>query len=1014
MDVLHAIWLRGDALALWGEDATLPVKSPSQAMRSARPHPFAVGASELVAACGGAPSQVMLALPSLTSAPCDSSDLVRLKPRPASTTPRRLLVWTVPAAVLTPAAALRFLTDDPGDALLDVRPAQSVTYFRALAAFATDLADRGRVVPTITPDGLARWRPYLRGPDAAFVAGATAALPPAARARVIDPDDMAGGDPAELTGAALAALTDAAFRALQPTQWSLADTMPARRGRRPAADRAIAAWLRALTQDPVIDAPEPDVERLRQQLSPWQRDATAAAGPARLVVRLREPPPREPGASPDPWHLDFALQSVADQSLIVEAAQVWAGASGLERWLSKPDQSLLAELARASAVYEPIAQALRAPAPTGLTLTDAQAYVFLTRDASGLDDAGVVVQLPGWWARRTTVSLAAHATESEPGGVTEGMLTAETLYNFSWRLALGDDTLTEEEMTALAQAKVPLVQLRGQWVAFDADRVNRGIALIREQGRDQRTARDILALALGLTPEGRDEVVVTADGSLGRLLDGTVADSLRLLDPPGWFAATLRPYQKRGLAWLSFLTRLGLGACLADDMGLGKTMQVLALEAVERDHRAADRRPSLVVCPVSLVGTWQREAARFAPDLRVIAHYGPERRHGDDLTALLPLVDLVVTTYQILVRDQDDLASHDWARVVVDEAQNVKNAQTQAAKAIRRLPAGQRVALTGTPVENKLAELRTILDFCNPGFLGTPETFRARFANPIEHHGDAETTERLRAITRPFILRRVKTDRSIIDDLPDRIDTKQTCFLMPEQASLYQAVVTDMMARISAADGIERRGLILATLMKLKQVCNHPAQFLHDGSPVGRRSGKIARLDEIVDEILSEDGRALIFTQFTEFGDILVRHLTTRFGGPVAYLTGQVPRRRRDEIIADFQSDDGPRLFVLSLKAGGTGLTLTAANHVIHVDRWWNPAVENQATDRAFRIGQRRNVQVHTFVTAGTLEERIDDMIERKKALADLVVGDGEGWLTELSTAELRDVFALSKEALGE
>ncbi|MDR0284180.1 MAG: DEAD/DEAH box helicase [Propionibacteriaceae bacterium] len=1029
MDVLHALWRPGCGLALWGEDAARSVTSPSQALRVARPHPFAVPAAELQTIAGGTADDLVLALPSLFKAPCDSPELARLRqsragrPRPAAEPGLR--AWRLPVTILAPGDAHRFLTADRSEAddpLAEVRLAPSVAFFQSLATFATELVGRGRYVPAIVradDQFRARWRPLLQGPDAAFAAQAATGMPPAVRAVVENVDDTTGLNPAWLVLAAVTDLVDALVRETCPP---LADKLPRPRGRQPVSGRPVEAWLDALTGDPVIAAPAPDILALAKALEPWDK-LGAAASAASLVIRLREPAPAggadAHGDTPD-WTLDFALQSAADPSLVVEAAQIWQGTSGLERWLQKPDQTLLAELARASALYPPIAAALRQAAPTCLTLADPEALSFLTTVAPRLDQAGIVVHLPGWWARRPRLGLKGHATPGESGGVTAGMLTADTLYTFTWQFALDGVALTDEEMEALVEAKTPLVQLRGQWVAYDPERVRRGLAYLREarQRAEQWTAGEIVTLALG---QGTATVPYeiescTADGPLGRLLDGTVVDTLQLLEPPGWFTATLRPYQSRGLAWLAFLARLGLGACLADDMGLGKTMQVLALEAVERAARPADalHKPTLVVCPVSLVSTWQREAARFAPDLRVAVHYGPDRCHGDDLTPLLTAADLVVTTYQVLLRDLDDLAGRDWHRVVIDEAQNVKNSETHSARAVARLRAEQRVALTGTPVENKLAELRSILNFCNPGFLGSPESFRTTFATPIERRADPVATERLQAVTRPFILRRLKTDRTIIDDLPNKIETKQTCFLTPEQASLYQAVVDDMMGQIEAATGIERRGLVLAALTKLKQICNHPAQFLHDASPIGRRSGKLARLDAITDEILAEGGRALIFTQYTEFGDLLVRHLGARFGVDAAYLHGGVPKRRRDELVAEFQSEAGPPLFVLSLKAGGTGLTLTAANHVIHVDRWWNPAVENQATDRAFRIGQKRTVQVHTFVTAGTLEERIDAMIEQKKALANLVVGDGEGWLTELSTAELREVVALSKEALGE
>jgi SNF2 family DNA or RNA helicase len=461
------------------------------------------------------------------------------------------------------------------------------------------------------------------------------------------------------------------------------------------------------------------------------------------------------------------------------------------------------------------------------------------------------------------------------------------------------------------------------------------------------------------------------------------------------------------------LSSVGLGACLADDMGLGKTVQLLALEAVHRTENPGEA-PTLLLCPMSLVGNWQREAARFAPGLQVYAHHGPGRLRGERLADQLTQADLMVTTYATATRDIDELVGYEWRRVVLDEAQAIKNSLSQAARAVRRLRAGQRIALTGTPVENRLAELWSIMDFLNPGMLGTAELFRTRYAIPVERHGQTEPAERLRAVTRPYVLRRLKTDPAIITDLPEKIEIKQYCRLTTEQASLYQSVVDDMLEKIENSEGIERRGNVLAAMAKLKQVCNHPALLLHDRSPVGTRSGKIIRLEEILEEILAEGDRALCFTQFTEFAEMLLPHLSARFGTDIAYLHGGTTKKRRDEMVLRFQSEDGPPVFLLSLRAGGTGLNLTAANHVIHLDRWWNPAVENQATDRAFRIGQKRNVQVRKFICTGTLEEKIDEMIEEKKALAGLVISDGEGWLTELSTADLRDVFALSAEAVGE
>jgi SNF2 family DNA or RNA helicase len=453
-------------------------------------------------------------------------------------------------------------------------------------------------------------------------------------------------------------------------------------------------------------------------------------------------------------------------------------------------------------------------------------------------------------------------------------------------------------------------------------------------------------------------------------------------------------------------------------MGLGKTVQLLALLVAERPGGAGRRKrrppPTLLVCPMSLVGNWQREAAKFAPGLAVHVHHGGERLSGAALRRAVRGSDLVLTTYALAARDREELAAVAWGRVVLDEAQNVKNAAARQAQAVRAFRAPRRVALTGTPVENRLAELWSILEFLNPGLLGTASDFRRRFAVPVERYRDAERAAELQRLIRPFVLRRLKTDRTIIQDLPAKQEMKVFCNLTREQASLYQATVDEMLERIEKSEGIERRGLVLSTLLKLKQVCNHPAQLVRDGSALAGRSGKLARLEEVVEEVLEVGDRALVFTQFAEMGMLLQRRLEERFAREVPFLHGGTQRAAREALVARFQGDGGPPVLLLSLKAGGTGLNLTAANHVIHFDRWWNPAVEDQATDRAFRIGQRRDVQVRKLVCAGTLEERIDQVIEEKKALAGSVLGTGEAWLTELSTAELRRVVALGADAVAE
>jgi SNF2 family DNA or RNA helicase len=587
----------------------------------------------------------------------------------------------------------------------------------------------------------------------------------------------------------------------------------------------------------------------------------------------------------------------------------------------------------------------------------------------------------------------------------------DAIVAFDWEVALGEQRLTKRELGALARAadaKQSLVRLRGQWVEIDPSRV--GDLLDSVGTRAEATARELLRAGLGIdqlgVADGVEVVGIDASalGWLSSLVDDALHATVEPLPTPAGFEGVLRPYQERGAGWLAFLGRLGLGACLADDMGLGKTAQLIATLLADPTGQ-----PTLVVCPVSVLGNWQRELLRFAPELRVLVQHGPDRHGGDQqgFAGRAGVHDVVLTTYSLLARDLEQLTSVAWGRVVLDEAQQIKNPATAQAKAVQQLEALRRVALTGTPVENRLSELWSIMHVLNPGLLGTARSFRERFALPIERDGDPEATELLRRVTGPFVLRRLKTDKTIITDLPDKIETVDHCPLTREQVTLYQAVVDDLLGGADEAEGISRRGLVLAGLLRLKQVCNHPAHFLADGSALQGRSGKLTRVEELLEEILAEGDKVLCFTQFTAWGELLRPYLQQRFGQESLWLHGGVRRAARDEMVERFGDASGPQLFLVSLKAGGTGLNLTAASHVIHLDRWWNPAVEDQATDRAYRIGQRRTVQVHKIVAAGTVEERIDEMINAKRDLAQRVVGTGEDWLTTLSTDELRELVAL-------
>jgi SNF2 family DNA or RNA helicase len=602
-------------------------------------------------------------------------------------------------------------------------------------------------------------------------------------------------------------------------------------------------------------------------------------------------------------------------------------------------------------------------------------------------------------------------------------MSFNNLIRYQWELSLGDTTLTREEFNALVALKSPLVQIRGQWVQLDPEQIEAAIQFWEKQNLDAEVGMsEALRLGLGATDtvNGLPVEGVEFEGWLKEWMARfTGSEKLTELPQPQGLQGQLRPYQVYGYSWLDFFRRWGLGACLADDMGLGKTLQTIAMLLREKEENKVLPGPVLLICPTSVVTNWDREVKRFAPALSTMVHQGGDRLRDNAFIEQAQTTDMVLTSYAIARRDAETLQKLDWFGVVLDEAQNIKNPDAKQTRAIRRLPAQFRLALTGTPVENRLSELWSIMHFLNPGYLGSRRGFRQQFGLPIERYHDEDVTKRLRTMVSPFIMRRVKTDPTVIQDLPDKQEMKVYCNLSEEQATLYESVVKKAMQEVEEADGIQRKGLVLSMLMQLKQVCNHPAQFLHqvgegqslDVKVETKRSGKLARLTEMLEEAVSVGDRVLIFTQFSEMGEFLKSHLQERLGVPTLFLYGGVPAKKRTVMINRFQEDaHGPPIFILSLKAGGTGLNLTRANHVFHFDRWWNPAVEDQATDRAFRIGQTRNVQVHKFVCAGTMEEMIDEMIESKKALAQSVVGSGENWLTELSTAELRDLVTLRRE----
>jgi SNF2 family DNA or RNA helicase len=665
----------------------------------------------------------------------------------------------------------------------------------------------------------------------------------------------------------------------------------------------------------------------------------------------------------------------------------------LARLGERAETDLLLALRRGARAWPPLAPLLRTAAPTEVSLDEEQLAELLDTGAEALGGAGIEVL---WPAELLGEGLDVRATVATPApaGAAQAAFGLETLLRFDWQVTVGGEVLTAEEVAALAEAKRPLVRLRGRWVRVNRELLER---LRRRRGPRVAAAEALAAALTGSLVVDGDRVEFHAAGALADLVDRLAGAGRAAVAPPEDLRATLRPYQRRGLSWLAQMCELGLGGCLADDMGLGKTVQVIALHLHRRPLEAG---PTLVVCPTSLLGNWQRELARFAPDVPVRRYHGGAR-HLEELAA----DEVVLVTYGVVRRDRAVLAEVGWGLVVADEAQHAKNPLSRTARELRAIPAPARVALTGTPVENRLTELWSILDWTTPGLLGPLERFRRSVAVPVERYRDAEATERLARVVRPFLLRRRKSDPRIAPELPAKTETDRVVPLTAEQATLYEAVVRETLAKIASSEGIERRGLVLGLLTALKQICNHPAQYLHEAAPLPGRSGKLAALDELLDVILDEGEAALVFSQYVEMCRLIRDHLADR-GVLTLFLHGRVPARRREELVARFQ-DGGAPVFLLSLKAGGVGLNLTRATHVVHYDRWWNPAVEDQATDRAYRIGQDRPVQVHRLVTEGTLEDRIAELLTSKRGLAEAVVGAGEAWITELSDPELAELVSL-------
>ncbi len=1014
MHILHGTWLPDSHLfALWGEDTSAEPYRRKGRRGPTAPHPFALSIADWLRyldhfTTNSKPDgqDVILQLPG-TGKHVQPSPEARAVGMDSQAADPALMAWEVAAVTLPPTDLLDLMIQLP---LPHERQAgfvlgSDLVFWQQAALLVMTCLVEQRYVPALDRQAsryLAYWQPV---PDADLVEQLAANMPPLCRAMVADP--AAALDPRALLDDFLQAALDAFIR----------ETTRAPRKHAPRT-----AWLKALVNDTrVLEGPAAENQKLYEAWQRWQDGLGGAGlGAFRVCFRLDEP-----DGDGETWPLHYLLQATDDPSLLVEARTVWSSTGStltyLERRFDQPQEKLLAALGLASRFFPPVERSLRQPSPIGVNLTRDEAYRFLVDAAPLLEQSQFGVLVPNWWAKRTA-RLRAKARLTGQAEEPTGFLTRDALVRYQWEMSLGGERISRKEFEQLVALKQPLVRFRGEWVALDPEQIDAALRFFDAQTAEGEIGLlDALKLSAGTdgldAPEGLEVEGAAIEGWLNdvfeRLRNPDQGDAPSI---PGSLRATLRPYQTRGFGWLAQMRQMGLGACLADDMGLGKTLQTITLWLYEREQLGVDS-PALLVCPTSVVGNWRHELSRFAPSLKVAVHQGPERLQDEAFAKHVADVDVVLTSYALLSRDRATFEQVQWSSVTLDEAQNIKNPSTKQAQAARAIHADLRLALTGTPVENRLSELWSIFQFLNPGYLGARQTFREQFSLPVERYGDQQAAAALKQLTTPFILRRLKTDPNVISDLPEKFENKVYCSLTPEQATLYEAAVRDELDAVEEAeDDLQRRGSILRMLTRLKQVCNHPAHFLKEGEALGvdalrGRSGKLDRLTEMLEEVFSNGDRALIFTQYAEMGAHLQAYLREWFVDEVLFLHGGTPSAKRQDMIRQFQAPRGPGVFVLSLKAGGTGLNLTQANHVFHFDRWYNPAVENQATDRAFRIGQTKNVQVHKFICLGTLEERIDELIEHKQALADSIIGAGESWLSEMSTAELRDLVSLRRDA---
>ncbi len=994
---LHGIWILDDeikgSLFLWAEELKphLPAKP-----RKTNTHPYAVSSQEILEQIKipATTHQQPLLLPSYPAFPIPSTSMdIEIEDKPV------LKEWKTPGVIVKEDEILPFLVflDEAELKGKKILLGDDILFLSKVAAYAIELLIRQRFIPylkwTQDKELVCLWQPvFINDEEKRLFSYFKESMPDVIRCAVIK---MGIPSREKLISGFLTSLINQTIKNF--IKYDLRNFF--------GGEELIAQGKNAH----LLDVRRKDI--IYTQFKEWSSPLKVKPQTKGFRTCFRLEPAKD---NDTPWYLRFLLQAEDDPSLLIDVKDAWEKKKKVEKAGLKGDfhNRFLADLGVALRLFPQIERALNEPKPHELTINTIEAYSFLQDVSLLFKECGFGVFVPSFWdiARKkgtqpkVMMKVAPTASSSKFG--------LAQLLQFDWQIAIGDEIISNEEFERLVELKIPLVNIRGQWVEIQPDMADHILKYLKTE--KEISLNEFIRLSLGGGDEkGLSLAGFEAKGWLGELLEGLKGDvRIKELPQPDDLKGTLRPYQIKGLSWMDYMNRFGLGVCLADDMGLGKTIQFIAL--LLHQKKQGLNCPSLLVCPTSVIGNWERELTRFAPNIKVLVHHGQARLKDKEFKKEAQDVDVIITSFSLIHRDKEGIQNIAFKYMVLDEAQNIKNPYTRQAQATRSIKSDLKIALTGTPIENRLSELWSIMEFLNPGYLRGMNEFKKEFVIPIERYNDEEKANKLKQIISPFILRRLKTDSTIITDLPDKVEIKAFCPLTKEQATLYQATVDDMMKQIEEKEGIDRKGAVLALLTKLKQICNHPALFLHDRSRLELRSGKLERLKEMLEEVLEENDSALIFTQFAEMGKMLKNYLEDAFLSDVLFLHGGVLRKKREEMINRFQQENGPSLFVLSLKAGGLGLNLTRANRVFHFDRWWNPAVENQATDRAFRIGQKKNVMVHKFICQGTIEDSIDDILERKKGLADKIVGAGENWITELSTKQLRQLFTLRQEAVME